>query len=52
MRKPTISMYETEDADQLRGNRVTFRSAALVCFCFATKIFNLGTRHGQIIRSA
>ena len=31
MRKPTCSnvAYENEDADQLRGNRATFRSASL-----------------------
>ena len=37
MRKHTFSMYENEDADQLRGNRATFRSACLFFF-FATKI--------------
>ena len=29
MRKPTFSIYENEDEDQLRGNRATFRSASL-----------------------
>ena len=29
MRKPTFSMYKNEDADQLLGNRATFRSASL-----------------------
>ena len=28
MRKPIISMNENEDADQLRGNPATFRSAS------------------------
>ena len=32
MRKHTFSMYDNEDADQLRGNRATFRSASLLFF--------------------
>ena len=29
MRKPTFSMSENEDADQLRSNRAIFRSSSL-----------------------
>ena len=32
MSKPTFNMYENKDADQLRGNRATFRSASLGLF--------------------
>ena len=40
MRKPTCSMYENEDADQLRGNRATSdQRLCFVCvFFLATKI--------------
>ena len=50
MRKPTFSMYENEDADQLRGN--VQLSDQRLCFCYKNcRSLNLGLKN-PIIRSA